>query len=258
MAGSLHFSVSDVESKPLPLTVDDLSALKADLVQRCTASPKASQEEIQSLVNQVEGLGEQLGIGQASSLTGLLSGEWELLYSPEDVTRSSPFFWAFRKAFPDVSGQIFDITDSIPAPVKEVGPAFQTIDLTTTTSGGSGRFVSKVKVATLGGMATSIMTTKAEILGIEGVDGIRLKIETTKPEDSTAVKKLFGPLGDFVNENAPPFPSGDALERVIPGSSEVIMRTTFCDEGLRISRNDEDPAGVFIWKRSNFAGFEKL
>lgn len=38
----------------------------------------------------------------------------ELIYAPDDVTRSSPFFWAFRRAFPDSSDQIFGITDAIP------------------------------------------------------------------------------------------------------------------------------------------------
>lgn len=236
-------------------TIDALTKLKADLVKACEKkSPKASLDEIRSLVSEVEVLAEQAGIGQSSSLTGLLNGEWELLYCPEDETRSSPFFWAFRKAFPDNSDQIFDITDAIPAPIKEIGPAFQQIDWNPSTQ--SGRFVSRVKVATLGGMATSIMTTRASIVGIDGVDGIRLKIETTKPEDSTVVKTLLGPLGDLVNENAPPFPSGEALERVRPGSSEVILRTTFCDEGLRISRNGERMNDVYVWKRRKFASYD--
>ena len=180
----------------------------------------------------------------------------ELLYSPEDVTRSSPFFWAFRQAFPEQSAQIFDITDSIPAPLKEVGPAYQEIDLNAST--GKGSFVSRVKVATLGGKATSIMTTRAAIVGTEGLDAIRLKIESTKPEESTLISTLFGPLGDLVNENLPPFPSGDALEQARPGSSEVVMRTTFCDEGLRISRNDASPLGVYVWRRRSFASFETI
>ena len=169
----------------------------------------------------------------------------ELVYSPEDITRSSPFFWAFEKAFPNNSAQIFSITDAIPAPIKEVGPAFQTIDLNAKT------FVSRVKVATLAGAATSIMTTRATILGVEGLDSMRLKVESTKPESSTVLQKL-GPIGQFVNENASPFPSGEALEKVRPGSSEVVMRTTFCDEGLRVSRNEDKFRGVYIWKRNNF------
>jgi hypothetical protein len=184
------------------------------------------------------------------------AGYRELLYSPEDMTRSSPFFWAFRKAFPENADQIFGITDAIPAPIKEVGPAFQKINLVTET--GRGQFVSRVKVATLGGMATSIMTTKGTIVGVDGVDGIKIKVETTKPAESTVLQKLLGPLGPVVNENLPAFPSGQALEQIKPGSSEVIMRTTFCDEGLRISRNDDELDNVYIWRRREFSTYEML
>lgn len=180
----------------------------------------------------------------------------ELLYAPEDETRASPFFWAFRKAFPTNADQIFAITDSIPAPVKEIGPAYQQIEFSASSQ--TGNFISRVKVATLGGLATSEMTTRGRIVGIEGIDGVRLKVETTKPEDSTIVKTLFGPLGSTINENAPRFPSGEALERVQPGSSEVVMRTTFCDEGLRISRNEERPDKLFVWKRKSFATFDSM
>mmetsp|Transcript_2722 Transcript_2722/g.5730 ORF Transcript_2722/g.5730 Transcript_2722/m.5730 type:complete len:303 (+) Transcript_2722:128-1036(+) len=243
----------DDYTSPSGSAVEELESCKADLVRSCTQLDKPSLEQVQDLVSELEMLGEQVGVGQASSLGGLLSGEWELLYSPEDVTRSSPFFWAFRKAFPDESDQIFDITDAIPAPIKEVGPANQHIDLEVSNDGrsASGSFVSRVKVATLGGMATSIMTTRASIVGVEGLDGIRLRIESTKPEESTILEKL-GPLGEFLSTNAPPFPSGDALEQVAPGSSEVVMRTTFCDEGLRISRNEDRFSEPFVWRRKAF------
>jgi len=122
-----------------------------------------------------------------------------------------------------------------------------------------GQFVSRVKVATLGGMATSIMTTRASITGIVGLDGLELEVESTKPEDSTIVKTLFGEaLGAVVNENAPPFPSGEALEQIQPGSSTVVMRNTFVDEGLRISRNEEKFQEVYVWRRREFASFDYL
>lgn len=234
------------------LTVDDL---KADLVRTCTRSSKPLLDEVRSLVRELEDKAEQVGVGQASSLSGLLSGKWELLYSPEDMTRSSPFFWAFRKAFPDQADQIFGITDAIPPPIKEVGPAFQTINLEESQNG---QFLSQIKVATLNGMATSIMTTRGTILGIDGVDGIKIQVDTTKPEESTVLKTLLGPLGPLLNENLPPFPSGQVLERVQPGSSQVIMRTTFCDEGLRVSRNDDKFDEIYVWRRQEFANMNSL
>lgn len=225
--------------------LDRIEGAKEDLVQLCNSSTKPSLEDVRAKVQSLEELAEQGGIGQASSHSGLLSGEWELLYSPEDITRSSPFFWAFRRAFPDQSDQIFSITDSIPAPLKEVGPATQTIDMNAKT------FTSQVKVATLGGVATSIMTTRASILNVEGLEGLKLKIETTKPEESTILQKL-GPFGKVIDDNSPPFPSGEALEKVMPGSSQVIMQTTFCDEGLRVSRNDDKFNDVYVWQRKSF------
>uniref|UniRef100_A0A7S1UY62 Uncharacterized protein n=2 Tax=Grammatophora oceanica TaxID=210454 RepID=A0A7S1UY62_9STRA len=108
-------------------------------------------------------------------------------------------------------------------------------------------------------MATSIMTTRASITGIVGLDGLELEVESTKPEDSTIVKTLFGEaLGAVVNENAPPFPSGEALEQIQPGSSTVVMRNTFVDEGLRISRNEEKFQEVYVWRRREFASFDYL
>ena len=116
----------------------------------------------------------------------------------------------------------------------------------------TGTLVSRVKVATLNGMATSIMTTRTKIVGTQGVDSLELQVETTKPEDSTIVKTLLGPLATLVGDSLPAFPSGEALERIVPGSSRVVMKTTFCDETLRISRNADEPNGVFIWTRRSF------
>lgn len=148
---------SDVGSSP-SFSLDSLDSLKADLVRTCNRSSKPLLDEVRAIVRELEDKAEMVGVGQASAVSGLLAGEWELLYSPEDITRSSPFFWAFRKAFPDQSDEIFAITDAIPAPIKEVGPAFQTIELDQGTQ--SGKFVSRVKVATLNGLATSTMTTR--------------------------------------------------------------------------------------------------
>jgi len=238
----------------MPLGGSNLEDLKADLIRLLTTTnSKPLLGDVQSVVNKLETQAELVGIGQSSALSGLLGGEWELLYSPEDLTRSSPFFWAFAQAFPENADQIFGITDSIPAPIKEVGPALQTIEITPNTSPVTGKLVSRVKVATLNGMATSIMTTRADIVGSVGVDGLKIRIDTTKPEESTVIQKLPPPLNTLVGDALPPFPSGDALEQVMPGSSTVVMRTTFCDDALRISRNDAKYDEVFVWRRKKFA-----
>ena len=225
---------------------------KAGLIEACAGTDLGTaSSDVEDRIRDLERLGEDAGFGQASALSGLMSGEWELVYSSDDVTRSSPFFWAFRRAFPDASDQIFDITDFIPAPIKEVGPATQTIEVDSASRPVTGTLVSRVRVATLGGAATSMMTTRCTVLAADGLDGLRLRVDTTKPEDSTVLKKL-GPLGEAISSNSPPFPSGDALERAVPGSSEVGLRTTYCDEGLRVTRNDDRMSDVFVWKRTKF------
>lgn len=249
--------------------------LKAELLRACNgaggSSTATNDGMVAALVQELELAGQEVGIRQSDATAALLGGDWELVACSEDVTRSSPFFWAFRNAIPsETAEEILGFTDAIPAPLKEVGPAFQYIDWNA--ASGTGRLVSKVKVATLGGFATSVMTTRATLIGPDGSDGIRVKVDTTKPEESTILSTLLGPFGAVVNENVPAFPSGATLEAIRPGSSEVILRTTFCDEGLRVSRygkgssksnSDGDTANndnnnFCVWRRREFASFDFL
>jgi hypothetical protein len=36
------------------------------------------------------------------------------------------------------------------------------------------------------------------------------------------------------------------------------MRTTFCDESLRVSRNDDRWDEAFVWRRKAFAMYDEL
>lgn len=260
VVSSTNVSVSDVEDDTTSTDIPFMD-MKSQLIRMCQKK-NVNQSEMKIMINQFEDKAEQYGIGQSSAISGLLNGEWELLYSSTDKTRSSPFFWAFRKAFTDTTAdQIYDITDQISSPLKDLGPAFQRIDYTYTGNANiaTGKFVSQIKIATLNGIATSIMTTRGTIIGLDGIDGIKIKIDTTKPEQSTIISTLFGPLGDVINENLPAFPSGDVLERVMPKSSEVIIRTTYCDDTIRISRNNERlDDEFFIFKRREFASYDFL
>ena len=58
-----------------------LNELKADLVRACTKDEKPSLTEVQGLVRDLEEKAEMVGEGQASSITGILAGEWYVLYS---------------------------------------------------------------------------------------------------------------------------------------------------------------------------------
>ena len=84
----------------------------------------------------------------------LLNGEWRLIYATEAVTRSSPFFWAFRKSTSGInqpipllpaalSEALFAITDGIP--FASIGSATQTI---TGFGENVGTLVSSVQVCT--------------------------------------------------------------------------------------------------------------
>jgi hypothetical protein len=64
---------SDVSTTAADSTLDDL---KSDLVRACTRTSKPLLDEIQILVRDLEDKAELIGVGQSSSLTGLLSGEW--------------------------------------------------------------------------------------------------------------------------------------------------------------------------------------
>lgn len=90
---------------------------------------------------------------QAPIDNALLNGEWRLIYATEAVTRSSPFFWAFRKATSGtyqpipllpaaLSDALFAITDGIP--FASVGSATQTI---TGFGNSTGTLVSSVQVS---------------------------------------------------------------------------------------------------------------
>jgi hypothetical protein len=97
-----------------------------------------------------------------------IPGKWELLWSNDDVTRASPFFWAFRKATKDLkdpfgllgqellSESIFKITDNIP--LKTVGPCWQTF------SGDSlkSEVVVEVGLKSSFSISSSVMTTTSK------------------------------------------------------------------------------------------------
>ena len=74
---------------------NELDKIKSDLLNYCE-SPAADNSIVLTKISAVEELGEQYGIGQGSSNSGLLSGEWELIYAPEDVTRCVWGYFVFN------------------------------------------------------------------------------------------------------------------------------------------------------------------
>ena len=107
---------------------------------------KSNEDEIKSLIETIESMPSSETVEEKLNL---LRGKWDLLWTNDDVTRASPFFWAFRKATRDIkdpvgvvgpeliSESIFQITDSIP--FKSIGSCSQTFT-------SDGRLVSEVDV----------------------------------------------------------------------------------------------------------------
>jgi hypothetical protein len=107
--------------------------------------------EIENAISDLENsasIVSQMGIASDP----MLNGKWYLVYATERETRSSPFFWAFRKALKGVEQPVpvlpselaesfFAITDGLP--FYSVGRATQTISGVGT---GSAKLVSSVQV----------------------------------------------------------------------------------------------------------------
>jgi hypothetical protein len=154
------------------------------------------------------------------------TGEWELIYADDDITRSSPFFWAFRKALAGVedpvkllgttmlSESLFKFTDNVP--FKSIGTATQFV--TKSENGGrgdsKGTLSSRVEVKILP-VGQSLMCTTCTWRKTEESDLIEIDVDKTEVQDSTLFQGLAGqllpkPLLDRMTS----FPSGAALELV--------------------------------------------
>ena len=176
------------------------------------------------------------------SSSNLLQGSWLLEYTDDDPTRSSPFFWGFKKATEGLSisplggsfaENIFAITDNIP--IRRIGECKQTFD--------GAKLSSEVRVEVFP-VGSSLMTTTSSWAWVPSEPQyLELTIEKTQVLDSTVMKML--PFS-FDDENIA-FPSGSALELAKPGSSSVFMKVIYLDENLRISRNEDDK--VFVHSR---------
>jgi len=173
-------------------------------------------------------------------------GKEELIYTNDDLTRASPFFWAFAKACRgfgnDVSKQIFQITDGIPPPLKSIGSVEQTFT-------DYGKLISQIEVKTLVGLS-SIMTTTSNFRVRDVSSGtVELNVETTKVSKSEN-GKILPILEKIVEKN---FPSGTALELVSPGSSTVYFKVTYLDATLRVVRTQnaqrEEDEKVFVFMK---------
>jgi hypothetical protein len=232
---------------------NNICELKDLLMKTCYNSNRGQnindRSKVSSIVSQ---LVEQNNM-KKDMIQSLLLGHWDLLYIDEDVTRSSPFFWAFRKAFKGIedplkllgptmlSESIFKITDEIP--FKEIGECKQQFT--------SNELISKVivKVSNLPFSSSSKMTTTSYWTTTSEEDIIEIRVEKTQVLDSTIGNLIKNtPLSTLIDTDIP-FPSGNALELIKAGSSTVYMKILYIDEELRICQNIQDDK-LLIFKRT--------
>ncbi|CEM18277.1 unnamed protein product [Vitrella brassicaformis CCMP3155] len=246
-------AVSAPESNPL-------EDLKIELLESAAASGRgqfalegASRATFDSILADLEALNPT----PAPATSPLLKGTWRLVYASEDVTRSSPFFWAFRKALEGIrdplrtfgsdqlAESLFGLTDRLP--FKSIGESRQRIE-------GSPmpnqrfrpeRLTNQVRVGVFG-LGESKMTTECSVAPQEGPeardDVLNVTIEKTKVLDSTISRLLPFLDGDSAYE------SKSSLENIKQGSSVVEKRISFLDEDLRIVRNDRDGHVFAYWR----------
>ena len=224
---------------------EKICQLKLDLIAACERSNRgkdiAARENIGYLISSLIKETKQ----KNDLIKTLLIGHWDLLYIDDDVTRASPFFWSFRKAFRDIedpfkivgpkllSESIFKLTDDIP--FKAIGKCQQ--DITS-----DGKLINKVevKVSNLPFDSRSLMQTTSSWLTTQDESIIELKVDKTQVLDSTIEGVVKNTFLSFLNPAEFPFPSGDALELIRSGSSTVFMKVLFIDEELRVCKNIQD------------------
>ena len=210
-----------------------------------------NEYSIRSLIEQIESVPQSISVEDKASL---LEGKWDLLWCNDDITRASPFFWAFKKATRDLkdpvgiigpeklSESIFKITDSIP--FKTIGKCSQTFK--------GNKLISQVEVdiglPSVASIDSSKMTTTSQWQFDDSDSNIiELRVEKTQVLDSTLEKLV--PFSLPLLGQSSSFPSGQALEALKPGSSTVYMRLSLLNENYRICRNDEDDK-IFVFEKS--------
>eukprot|EP00929_Paragymnodinium_shiwhaense_P056871 TRINITY_DN28472_c0_g1_i1.p1 TRINITY_DN28472_c0_g1~~TRINITY_DN28472_c0_g1_i1.p1 ORF type:complete len:348 (-),score=80.15 TRINITY_DN28472_c0_g1_i1:42-1085(-) len=226
-------------------TAAQAAAASAKLLRLAAATDRgqvgsaADREECLRLVRDLESLNPTM----APARSPLLEGKWQLVFSSEDPTRCSPFFWAMRQYLEGIedptpiSQTIFGTTELVEAtyaitdaiPLKKVGLATQRLD--------EGQLVNQVAVGVVV-TGVSQMTTTCRYVPDAANDSVLLvTVEQTQVLGDSLAARLSDQFG---------FPT----EQVIGSeSAEVRMRVTYLDDSLRIVRDERRPDDCFVFSR---------
>jgi len=225
-------------------------AVPLDALLRLAAATDRGQRLTKETRRRAEELLEAVEVGNPTSepaRSPLLEGNWRLVFASEDVTRSSPFFWAcrllnLRDPTPFSSAVLgsdslmdttFAITDNIP--LTKMGIAMQELK--------SGTLVSQVGVSVFI-TGESQMTTTCSYAP-DPVDGSTLLVMVEKTQV----------LGNSMAANVlrdMDFPSGQWFKDALgEQESRVRMQISYLDEQIRIVRDARRPSACFVYARAD-------
>lgn len=216
-------------------------ALKRELLLLASVTNRgeyASSEErdiVIDLVTQLEALNPTPDPASASN------GEWELVMSSTLFFRSSPFFQSIRAALGDSNKEIalngFDIHD-LATTASRVGRIRQTIS--------SNQLVSEVdlEVGVLPGFPFRVKGTVISSASLKTTSSETWELQIT----TTQVKGSNIPLfNQFLDDLKVEVPVGDMYNAF--GSVPVVtLKTFYVDEGIRITRDEDE--NFFVFSRS--------
>lgn len=175
-----------------------------------------------------------------------LRGRWQLIFTNDSVTRSSPFFWALKEIsesspinsvlgrltpFGDPSKLYFSALDTLVYDRAAIGDAYQTI--------ADEELINEVEVKGIAGSV--VMTTASRWKASQG-GSLDITVDTTQMVQMD-VDKL---LPDFAKLGNIQFPSGFMFERMKPGGSTVSAKMTFLSDDLRVTRHEDN---VYVYRK---------
>jgi len=215
-------------------------AAATDRGQRLTEETRRRAEELLDAV-------EAGNPTSAPARSPLLEGNWRLVFSSEDVTRSSPFFWAcrmlnLRDPTPFSSTVLgddsllettFAITDNIP--LTKMGVAMQEFT--------SGTLVSQVGVGVFITGESQMTTTCSYAPDPADDSTLLVMVEKTQVLGDSMAANMLRDMD---------FPSGQWFKDALgEEESRVRMQITYLDKQVRIVRDARRPSACFVYARAD-------